>query len=106
MIEDAQMIQNASLKGKVAEIPAKDIAISVVDRSLKGGGEVLMHTLLRDINRAVLGTKKAKEEKSGKLLRTKLGYSKSKGFLAWIIELSNNKIKHTTRGGKLYLRYG
>ena len=106
MIEDAQMIQKASLKDEAAEIPAKDIAISVVDTSLKGGKEILMHTLLRDIGRAVLGTKKAKEQKSGKLLRTKLGYSKSKGFLAWIIEQSNNKIKHRTKGGKLYLRYG
>ena len=106
MIEDAQIIQNASLKGEVAKIPAKDIAISVADRSLKGGREILMHTLLRDISRAVLGTEKAKEKNSGKLLRTKLGYSKNKGFLAWIIELSNNKIKHRTRGGKLYIRYG
>ena len=106
MIEDSQMTQKASLKDEAAEILAKDIAISVVDTSLKGGQEILMHTLLSDIGRAVLGPKKAKEEKSGKLLRTKLGYSKSKGFLAWIIDMSNNKIKHRTKGGKLYIRYG
>jgi hypothetical protein len=106
MIEDSQMIQKASLKGEAAEIPAKDIAISVVDTTLKGGQEILMHTLLSEVSRAVLGPKKAIEVKSGKLLRTKLGYSKSKGFLAWIIELSNNKIKHRTKGGKLYIRYG
>jgi hypothetical protein len=106
IIEDSQKIQSAALKDTVAEMQPKEIVLSVLDSSLKGGKEVTLNRFKTEITHAVLGEKKAKSAHSGKTLRAKLGYSKNSGFLSWLIKLSKNNLQHRTQGGKVFIRYG
>ena len=84
----------------------KEIVLSLLDSSLKGGKEVTLNRFKTEITHAVLGNKGAKSMNSGKYLRTKLGYSKNSGFLTWLIKLSKNNLQHRNQGGKVFIRYG
>ena len=106
IIEDSQKIQSAALKDKVVVMQPKEIVLSVLDSSLKGGKEVTLNRFKTEIAHAVLGEKKAKSGHSGKALRAKLGYSKNSGFLSWLVKLSKNNLNHRIKGGKVFIRYG
>ena len=106
MIEDTQKLQKAALKDKVSDMQPKEIVLSILDRSLKGGKEVTVDRFYGEISRAILGNKRAKSKNAGKNLRAQLNYSKNSGFLSWLVDLSNNKVKHRKNGGKVFIRYG
>lgn len=105
MIEDSHNNQKAALKDKLTEMEPNEIVLSVLDTSLKGGKEITVDRLYRDVARALLGNKKAKSKQVGKHMKSKLKYS-NKGFLHWLIKLSNRVIKQRKSGGKVFIRYG
>ncbi|MDC3317379.1 hypothetical protein OAV29_03970 [Candidatus Poseidoniaceae archaeon] len=107
LIEDTYKIQKATLIGQAVEdMNPKEVVLSLLDSSLKGGKEVTLNGFQGQINRAIQGDKAVNHMNSMRRLRQRLGYSKSRGFLSWLIELSGDKVKHKTKEGKVYIHYG
>jgi hypothetical protein len=107
LIEDTYKIQKANLMGlAVEDMNPKEVVLSLLDSSLKGGKEVTLNGFQSQINRAIQGDKAVNHSNSMRRLRQRLGYSKSSGFLSWLIELSGDKVKHKTKEGKVYIHYG
>ena len=72
---------------------------------LKRNKEVSVNKLFNEVSKAVLGTKAAKKPGSAKRLRRELGYSRSTGFLQFLIQRSQRKIQQKERGGELFVSY-
>ena len=107
LIEDTYKIQKANLMGQAVEdMNPKEVVLALLDSSLKGGKEVTLNGFQSQINRAIQGDKAVNHSNSMRRLRQRLGYSKSSGFLSWLIELSGDKVKHKTKEGKVYIHYG
>ena len=103
MIEDSQKIQSEATKDTVADFQPNEIVLSLLHSSLKGGTEITLNGFYEETLRAVLGHKRTKNSHTGKALRQKLGYSKSLGFLQWLVNLSNHKIQHRSNKGKVFI---
>lgn len=104
-IEDVQSSNQKLLENEVTINDSNDVVSSVIENMLKKKKEVSVNKLYDEVSKAVLGTKAAKKTGSAKRLRKELGYSRSTGFLQFLIQRSQRKIRQKKRGGELFVSY-
>ena len=84
---------------------SNDVVNYVVESMLGTGDWISVDKLYSETSKAVLGTKKSKLKDAGVKLRKELGYSKSSGFLQFLIKRSNKKIRQKKKGGQVLVSY-
>lgn len=104
-IEETQQSNQTLLENNLTINQSNDIVTYVIDDMLGNDSWVTVDNLYSEISKAVLGTEKSKERDAGKKLREELGYSKSKGFLQFLIKRSKKELRQKKKGGKVLVRY-